>query len=413
MSQNINMFDVLPVELVEKILLYLTIVDLYKFFLAFDRKYSVLSDYFWREICLNENFILAHDHQKWSDCFEKGMKKRLGHYVYCRGPPEGKLEHAYSASLIVKNCATDIHNIYNMNCEENFELIQSITASAVYFKDEFFLAQNDKEVIIYKYNWESNRYEFNQSVEEAISDVFGISNRYCSVFHTKEKIFKIYSLCDRGEEPIILPLPEDVKFVIERKLHLDTIITSAVTFNDGYQIKIYDIPKSKWILHLRCFTSTGITNDPNVWVGTNFIACCDVSYRLRGIYFGPFKVWNKHGEKLLEAEIEPSNRHYLRCFFKNDHVLLTTSDTCINTYDCFGRLKSSIHTRTAFEDIKVSNGYMMFILVRENPSVDVYNWKISYKLYSVNLSYECINSISSEYLFCPYINDKYEVIGFI
>ncbi|XP_054275187.1 uncharacterized protein LOC128994566 [Macrosteles quadrilineatus] len=401
------MIEVLPVELVEEILLYLTVIDVYNFFQAFDKNHHLLSEHFWRKICLGEDFLKVYNRLEWFECFEIGMNKRLGKVDHCCEPPVGKLEHVYSSSIVVRD---DAYNVYSLKGGGSFELVQSISSPTMYFKDEFVFTQTEQQTTLYRHNWESNQFDVCATIEETL-DVIGISNKYFVMFQSKKKLIKIHYLSNN--KYTTLPLPEDVKFIIEKILHNDNIVISAVTFNDGYRIKTYDISQSKWVLDLKCFTSTGITNDPNVWVGDNFIACCDASYRLRGIYFGPFKVWNIQGEKVIEAEIDPSNQHYLRCFFKEKHILLTTSDNCIKVFNSSGNNKSSIQFKTTFQDIKLSTGNLLFVMINDNPLVEIYNWKTSCYLYSLSLTYICNNSLLSENLYCPYNNNKYEVFRFL
>uniref|UniRef100_A0A1B6G7G9 F-box domain-containing protein n=1 Tax=Cuerna arida TaxID=1464854 RepID=A0A1B6G7G9_9HEMI len=411
------MFDILPTELVEEILLYSSVKDIHSVFSAFNKKYSSLSDYFWKQVCLKEDFTQAYITQEWSECFQSGMNKKLGYYVHLQDVPAGILEHVYLRTLIIRDIIEwkNKYIIYYVTDDNKFITIKEITSNnGILFKDEFIIVQNDDNVSIYKYNCSSevNNYEHYKTLPEKINDIFGICTQYCAAYNHNKKVFSLYKFCDGTTQTV--PLPSDVKFLINKFFNPGKFAISFVSFNEGYRVRVFDISTCSWTLDLVCFSSTGITNDPNIWFGTNFIGCCDVSYRLRGIYFGPFKVWNNTGKLLLQIDIEPSQKNYLRCFFTEDNILLTTSDGVITIFDSDGNWTLQFYLGVTFSDIQLTSGHLFLVLTEGKETADIYDWSMCHNLYTIKLAKQRNKALCGDFLYCPINseNKTYEVIKF-
>lgn len=409
------MFTTFPLEIIEQILFCLSFRDILSVFLACNKQYSSLSDFFWKTICLREDFNQAFESQKWYKCFQSGVNKKLGHYVHLKNVPTGSLVHVYLRSLVICNVdasGTNSYNVYFLDNQNSFTLTQTVTEEMVIFKQEFMLAQRLSQCLIYNYNYNSKIYNLYKSFSELVICIFGISNKYCIANRNGEKWFNVYILQTDSTKRV--NLPQDIKFLIEKVLHSESLIISALTHTEGYKIKVYDMLTQSWTLDLFCYNSTGISNDPNVWVGSNFIGCCNVSYRLRGIYFGPFRVWNKEGIKIFQTDIEPSTEHYIRCFFKEKYTILTTSDNTVSVFNRMGDCILKLLTSTSFMDIKLNSGNLIFVLTEETDSIEIYDWSMNSHLYSIQLNNKCNKSLCSDFLYCP-INTEdnyYEVITF-
>ncbi|KAG8335718.1 hypothetical protein J6590_061280 [Homalodisca vitripennis] len=411
------MFDVLPTELLEEILLYSSVTDILSVFSAFNKKYNYLSDYFWKQICLKEDFTKAYDTQEWSECFHNGMNKKLGYYVHLQDVPAGILEHVYLRTIIIHdiNKCKNKYIVYYVTDNNTFIIIKEITSNnGILFRDEFIIVQNKQNVSIYKCNCSSevNSYEHYKTLPDNINDIFGICTQYCAAYNHDQKVFNLYKFCDGTTQTV--PLQSDVKFLINKFFNPGKFAISFVSLNEGYRVRVFDISTCSWTLDLMCFSSTGITNDPNIWFGTNFIGCCDVSYRLRGIYFGPFKVWNKKGKLLFQTDIEPSHKNYLRCFFTDDNILLTTSDSTINIFNSNGKWISQFHLGVTFSDIKLTSGHLCLVLIEGKETADVYDWSLCYNLYTIKLAKQRNKALCGDVLYCPINseNKTYEVIKF-
>lgn len=409
------MFTTCPLEIVEKIFCYLSFRDILSVFTAFNKQYDILSDYFWKTVCLRDDFSQAFETQPWYKSFQSGVNKKLGYYVQLTMVPSGTLVHVYLRSLVtcdVDESGSNRYNVYFLDKQNNFRLTQIINEESVMFKQEFILVQRLSQCLIYTYNYNLNIYDPYKSLSDSVTCIFGISSKYCVSCMYGAKWFNVYNL--QIDDTQRVNLPQDIKFLIEKVLCNDVLVISALTFTEGYKIKVYDILSQSWSLDLFCFNSTGISNDPNVWVGSNFIGCCNVSYRLRGNYFGPFRVWNKEGIKIFQTDIEPSSKHYIRCFFKEEHTILTTSDNTISVFNSVGEIISTLLMNASFLDIRLNSGNLIFVLLEEKDSIGIYDWRMNSYMYSIKLNNKCGKSLCSDFLYCP-INiegNNYEVVKF-
>lgn len=406
------MFKILPLEIIEKILLLLNNESIISLCSACNKRFNMLSDYFWKTICYREDFTLSYKEQVWHDSFSCGMNKRMGNYIKLSHLPLGDLEHACFRILVIKTkkLNQNVYCIFHVEQENEFYLTQEITEKYILFKDEYCMFLRENQVIVLKLNIKENYYQLHKEVPvQRIDSIFGINSKYCAVHRPGAKHIEIFT-CDQST---LIEIPPDVKFVTEKVLYDESLIVSVLTFSEGYKIKVYNVMDQAWTVSVYCFNCTGITNDPNIWVGSNFMACCDVSFRLRGIYFGPFKIWDRKGTSLCQLDIEPSNKHYLRCFFKENFIILTTSDTTITVLNSSGQVVKEIKVNT-FVDIKLSSGYLLFVLLEGRDVVEVYDWLQGMCLYDIRLNSVCNKTLFSEFLYCP-ISDPthtFEVIKF-
>lgn len=411
-------FNILPVEIVEQILSYLNRNDIVAIFIALNKQYCILSDYFWKTICVKEDFVKQHPKQDWHECFRIGMNKRIGNYTLISNGPSEILKHIYAKSLITHCRQGDLNliNVHVLDCENKFNAVQQIQYDSIEFKEDLILIHRQKSILMYNYNHNTNIYELYTSFPELKLNIIGFDKKHFLMYDQIKKCFNLHEL-DNSYANKNIELPTDVKFLImtQNCLHSEEIVISVLSFEEAYKIKVYNLMRNAWTLDLVCFASTGITNEPNIWVGSHFIGCCDVSYRSRGIYFGMFKVWDKQGQLLFQQDVGPSTKHYLRCFFKDGFIILTTSDNTVNIGNSTGHWISEFHTSTSFIDIKMSSGNLLFILLEDNKTVQIYDWTVLTCLYNIQLHSECNSTVSSEWLYCPY-NTQYntlEVVHFL
>lgn len=400
-EQN-TMFSTCPIEIVEQILFYLSFRDILSVFTAFNQRYDILSDYFWKTVCLKYDFSQAYETQPWYKSFQSGVNKKLGYYVKLTMVPTGTLVHVYLRSLItcvVDESGSNRYNVYFLDKQNNFTLTQTITEEIVMFQQEFILVQRLSQCLIYNYNYNLKIYDHYKTLSDFDTCIFGISSKYCVSSKCGAEWFNVYILQINDTQRV--NLPQDIKFVIDKKLHNNVLVISALTLTEGYKIKVYDILSQSWTLDLFCYNSTGISNDPNVWVGSNFIGCCNVSYRLRVNYFGPFRVWNKEGIKIFQTDIEASTKHYIRCFFKEEHTILTTSDNIISVFNSVGEIISRLLFSISFLDIRLNSGDLLFILLEDKDMIRIYDWRTNSNMYCIKLNNKCGKFLCSDFLYCP------------
>lgn len=400
------MFDIFPLEIVEQILSYLNKTDIVTIFIALDKQYNILSDYFWKKVCLKEEFLKYDANQEWHECFRLGMNKCLGNYTQTSFAGFETIMHVYSKSLITqsKHGSSNLYNIYTLDCKNKFSLVQTIEGGIIQFRDELILIHRERGVFLYTYNFNTNIYELlNKTNLEFTGKILGFDKTYCVSYNDNQRGLNLYTFHSNRTHKNI-QFPSDVKFLIPVRniLHSEEIVLSVLSIENAYKVKVYNIKRCLWTLDLVCFSSSGITNEPNIWFGSHFVGCCDVSYRSRGIYFGMFKIWDKEGKLLFQVDIQPSNKHYIRCFFKNNFLILTTSDNTISIGDSNGHFTSKIQTSTSFIDIKLSTGKLLFIFLEDYKTVEIYDWTIQTHLYSITLKNKCFISMCSELMYCFY-----------
>lgn len=326
-----DLFD-LPIEMIEKILLFLSPEDLSAWFIAINNRNDV-SDAFWIKkslqdgIGFNNDFIISQESVV--DFYWNVVNWKLGRFEYFETELEGVIDFLNDSSLIVSH--NQHYLIWKIGID-NFHLVHKIAHKFLYVHGNFIILK--KSLIIYKFDKATGEYRFFMQLiyrHNMIHDDIYISGLNLLIVSEKNtNNFVIFDL-EKGEElPLVCP-PDVQKMLLIKEFNCNIYCLGCTISN--VKIIVYNIQNKLWMQEINCLQNINVLPPIGVyfWVNSHIIVFKGMAIdNFTGIPYKVVQIHDTNGKLQHTVDLQPLPSTFIfKCFLVDDTVIMACAENTI------------------------------------------------------------------------------------